>query len=1054
MRRVRSWMWFVIGMCLLVPAAVHAQGVDATILGSVSDPTNAVVPGATVDIQHRQQGWTRSVVTDEKGFYRAGNLPLGLYDLKVGALGFQTEVRTGIQLTVGSEVVVSFSLRLGERNEQVTVTGDAPQISTTTATMNHLVDERTVRELPINGRDWAQLAILQPGVLQNKAQQANDPRNSIQRGSGMQLSISGGRVVDNNFRVDGVNVNDFANAAPGSSLGANLGVDAIQEFSVLTGNFSAQFGRASGGVVNAVTRSGTNQWHASAYEFLRNSALDAANFFDNLARVSKPARRRNQFGGTFGGPLQKNKTFFFTNYEGIRSFTGTTRIAQVFSDAARSGNLVAGRVSIHPTIAPYLDFFPRVNVPGSIVGDVGFYAFPGDDVARENFWTLRLDRNFGAKDTVYGVYTRDVASGSQPDDLGTSVNRHGTGRHIVALSWNHIFSPVLLQNTRLGYSRSTGSNNFNDSLSPQITDQLSLGFVPGLFAGRISVSGITNFLGGTNALDYNLLNWNSYQAYEDLSWQRGKHALSFGFNYEAMENDSDSPGFRSGRYTFQSIRDFLTNATASGSRAVTFEAALPGTQDAFRGMRQKLFGAYLNDDFRLSSRMTWNLGVRWEATTTPFEIHGKLAALRTVFDRESTIGPLFSNPTWKYFSPRLGFAWDPWGDGKTAIRAGFAVYYVLPLTHLLQPINNRATPFFQSVVGDLPAGTPLPQGLQFSRPGTQRNAAVDYDAPASYRTQWNLNVQRQLSRNLAALVSYTGSRAVHLWLQEENVQQNIVFRNADGTYTATRTPMNANFGRIDWRRWAGDASYHGLQTGLTLRSTHGLQFQGSYTWSRMLDNGTPTNSNNEFRSFVFNPIPLDTSYNWGPSDYDVTHAFVFSGMWNAPEAVGSGFLRTVLGGWQLGSIISASQGIPFTVTINGDPANLGAGTRNKQRPVQVSGCTPLHPGSINYLDPACFGVPSPVTAFEKAITRNSLRGLGLMNVDFAVFKNMTVRSISESFRVQFRSEFFNLFNRTSFANPGARGLIDTAGRPIPSAGVLTGTFTPARQIQFGLKVMW
>ena len=726
---------------------------------------------------------------------------------------------------------------------------------------------------------------------------------------------------------------------------------------------------------------------------------------------------------------------------------GTTQIAQVFSDEARLGNLESGNVTINEHIVPYLPLYPRVNIPSSVLGDVGLFAFPGDDDSEEDFFTVRTDYNLGDNDTVHQSYIFDDGSGSQPQELGQVLVAHRSRRQMASLSWNHVFSPAFLNNVRIGYSRSTGENNRSVSLNPEVTDDPALGFVPGQLVGRLSVSGVGTFFGGTGSLDFNVLKWNSYQFYDDVTYQRQNHMLTFGFNFEAMQNDSDSPNSISGRYNFRSIRGFLTNGTAPGSRDIEFQAQLPG-QAAHRGMRQKLFGAYLHDDYQVSPQLTLNLGVRYEATTVPTEVQGRLAALHSIFDEESTVGPLFKNPTLKYFSPRIGFAYDPFGSGKSVIRGGFSIYYILPLTHLLQPINNRATPFFNVVSGDVPSGNPLPDGLLFADLGLQRNSALEFDAPAAYKIQWNLTVQREIIPNFSLLLAYTGSRGIHQLQQEDGAVRNVAFGNPDGTFTITDTPVNPNFGRIDWRHWARDTIYHGFQTGLTLRESHGLRLQASYTWSKMLDNGTRTNSNNEFRTFAFNPVMFASSYNWGPSDYDVSHNFSFNNTYRLPDPRSDGMLKVLGGGWQLSSIFSISGGVPVTPTIDGDAAGLGRGARRKQRPLLAPGCTyesAVSPREVQYLDTSCFQVPSPPTALETAITRNAIRGPGLVSLDFSVFKNFPISRISEDFQLQFRAEFFNILNRTNFAVPRGRGVIDTDGEPIPSNGQIVETQTTSRQ---------
>src|SRR5437660_3954420 len=392
---------------------VQAQVAGGTITGTVVDSSGRVIPNANVSITNLATGINRTVTTNEDGLYIAPNLLPASYELTFTAPGFKTDVRTGIELTVGATVTLNTTMQVGGTKETVQVQTEAPDVQLATSDISAVVNATTVRELPLNGRSWTDLATLQPGV--NRIQTQPDFAAGTDRGNrgfGNQLTLSGARPQQNNYRLDGVSLNDYANGAPGSVLGGSLGVDAIQEFSVLTSNYSAEYGKTSGGVVNAITRSGTNQIHGSAYEFVRNSALDARNFFDDPTQPIPPYKR-NQFGGAVGGPIIKNRTFFFADYEANRSNKGISTLVTVPSQAARNGNLVGGPVTVDPNAAAYLTFYP-VPLPQNTSGDLGTFTFAGQQIVNENFFTTRVDHRFSDKDSLFGSYMFDRTPYSAP----------------------------------------------------------------------------------------------------------------------------------------------------------------------------------------------------------------------------------------------------------------------------------------------------------------------------------------------------------------------------------------------------------------------------------------------------------------------------------------------------------------------------------------------------------------------------------------------------------------------------------------------------------------
>src|ERR1700688_58802 len=492
---------------------VQAQVAGGTITGTVVDSSGRVIPNASVSITNVATGINRTVTTNEDGLYIAPNLLPPSYELTFTAPGFRTDVRSGIELTVGATVSLNMTMQVGGSKETVQVQTETPDVQLATSDISAVVNATTVRELPLNGRSWTDLATLQPGVNRIETQpdfSAGTDRGN--RGFGQQLTISGARPQQNNYRLDGVSLNDYANGAPGSVLGGSLGVDAIQEFSVLTSNYSAEYGKTSGGVVNAITRSGTGAFHGSAYEFLRNSALDARNFFD---RGTIPPFKRNQFGGGVGGPITKDRTFVFADYEGIRQSKGITQVDTVPSPAARAGNLSTGTVTVDPSVQKYLGLLPLPNGPILPPGDTGIFSFAGQQVVNEKFFTTRVDHKASEKNNLLGTYMYDDTPFSSPDSFNDLLQGHHTNRQVAVLEEDHIFTPNLVNSVRFGFNRVGAANERSISAINPLAGDPSLGAVPGRDAAQVSVSNLTMFsggLGGPSSSDYF---WNSFQGYDD-----------------------------------------------------------------------------------------------------------------------------------------------------------------------------------------------------------------------------------------------------------------------------------------------------------------------------------------------------------------------------------------------------------------------------------------------------------------------------------------------------------------------------------------------------------
>ncbi|MGH9356302.1 MAG: carboxypeptidase regulatory-like domain-containing protein, partial [Terriglobia bacterium] len=530
---------FAAAMLLMSGALACSQTVSGNIFGTVLDPSGAVVPGVKIIATSVQTGAVRSATSSSLGTYQLPGVPAGVYNVQASVRGFKSVVRNGVVVTVGANISVDFSLAIGQPLQTLQVTGAAPQIETTNATLRGVVGSTAIRELPLNGRDWLQLATLQPGVVGGVGQTPTTASSAgssgrAARGNGLALSISGGRSTENAFLIDGLIVNDYANAGPGSSLGVNMGVDAIQEFSVLSSDYTAQYGFSSGGVVNSILKSGTNQIHGSAYYFLRNSALDARNFFD-IPTV--PPFIRNQFGGSVGGPIKKDKTFFFANFEALRQNLSISEASNTLSLAARNGILTTGNVTVSPNIKPYLAAFPLPN--GPVTGDTARFFFGGKDLGNEYYTIGKINHNFSEQTMLYGSYSFDNTTNTLPDPYNEKLIDTPSRRQNVILSLDHIFRPTLLNTVRAGVSRTHAADAFDIaavSPNPIITDP-SFGFIPGEPAGIITIPGTTGFLGGLGASGADFYNYTAPQVSDDLTWIKGRHTVKIGGIVDRIEFD-------------------------------------------------------------------------------------------------------------------------------------------------------------------------------------------------------------------------------------------------------------------------------------------------------------------------------------------------------------------------------------------------------------------------------------------------------------------------------------------------------------------------------------
>ena len=1022
---------FVI-FCLSV-ALARAQDTTGTILGTITDASGAVLPGVTVTVKNVDTSQVRTSVSDAAGRYRLPLLPPGRYEVTAQLSGFQTMVRSGLTLTVGQQAVVDTRMSLGNVSESIVVEAAAPLVETTTGTISNVVSEQQIGSMPLNGRDVTQLVLLQPGVVMS--------RSSVQGsnvGQGIKISVAGSRPSQNMFTLDGTAYNDALNNTPASANGVMTGVETIKEFRVVTNAMSAEYGRAGGGVFNVVTKSGSNLFTGSAFEFFRDDRLDSKNYFDD----EKPDFRRNQFGGSFGGPVVKDKTFFFSSYEGLREHKGITQVATVLDDNARRGTLPgAAPIAIPAAVQPFVSLYPVANGPlirdarGNATGLAEYHSVLNRK-SNQDFAMVRLDHTFTGNSSLFGRYLYDDSIQDEPVNYAEWPNLVSNTKHVLTVEQRQQFSPTVINELRGGFNRSSPHEDVNP-----VNPRTDLAFVPGKMFGELNVTGLTDI--GTDRTNPKTFGQDLYQVTDQLFVVKGRHAMRTGVDWQNFRYNGISDSRSRGRLRFRSVSDFLSGVTQQ------FEIAKPGS-DFERHYRQNLIGMWLQDDIKTGDQLTVNAGVRYEFVTTPHERDGKVSNLRTIMDPRVTVGdPLFLNPTKTQFAPRLGFAWNVGGRGKTAVRGGYGMFYEEPLFYQYRSPIFRALPFVDRAVITRPV---LPVTLaSIGAGGVPENELMQYNLDPSYMTQYNVNVQHELPWDSAVTLAYIGSRGTNLMGSGDVNTAVPQIVNGRQFFPLGSVRRNPNFGTLRMILQGFHSQYNGFSAGWVKRQSRGLQFQGSYTYGHSMDNRSGSGGRQEFRNGqarTFDPYNLDLD--WGRSDFDVRHNVAMDATYQLPFKGPS-----VVEGWQVSAIGVLASGVPFSAIIPGD-SDRDVSTDNVNRPDVAAGVSTKPNGGRtpdHWFNTEAFVFPG--SGFRGNAGRNILQGPGLATVDLSVVKN---QPLSGRRSVQLRLEVFNLLNRANFDipfnDPDGEALFDDQGVRIPTAGKIFETSTDAREVQIALRFLF
>jgi hypothetical protein len=1019
---------------LVLLGSLEAQ-TGGAILGVVRTIDGTALSTASIRATQVATGMTRQTETNNDGTFMIPDLPAGAYELRVEAGGFQPVLRTGIHLSVSERITVNFSLHLSPLREILTITGSAPLVEAQTSELSYLVAEEAIRWLPLNGRNYTDLALLQPGV---NAFPHRDGGSVVAHGLG--ISMNGQDPRANVYLLDGTPLNDFTNGPAGSAASTALGMETIQEFRVQVNAYSAEFGRSAGGQINALTKSGTNDLHGSLMAFHRNDAMDARNFFDPAV---VPEFKRNQFGATASGPLRHDRAFFFAGYEALRERLGRTMNAVIpdenahrgfLPDPAAPGQLL--NVGVHPAVDRYLDEFPLPNGENRGQG-LALYTFNFGQKLRQDFGQLRFDRNLANGSQFFVRYTADDAEQLLPTDFPQFPRSFLSRNQFATAQYSYVFSPRVLNVARLGISRTRIGQDVQANTARPLDP-----FVPGrTLPGNIDIGGASRW-GPQSSVNVKLTQ-NVFSFEDNLSVIRGRHIVKAGALAERYRDNLLNPTFSLGIHTFADLRAFLEN------RPLRFVGLGPEGQ-IDRYWRFLLVGTYVQEEYRPHPHLLLSGGIRYEFATMPVDIYGRDSGLVNLHDPLPTPGRLFENSDKTNLSPRLGFAWNIRGTERTSLRGGYGWFFTTNnQQHLIVTVTNPpATP--RLIVS---SGTTFPVP-PFDRAVGNTMRPIEWNIQTANVHYWNLNLQREFPGQTRIMAGYAGSRGIHLW---RNTDANIPIPQvlSDGTqyWASGLSRPNPNFGTLELKKSDGNSWYNALIVEVRRQWRRGLSLQFSHTWSRNIDTTQASTFFSDATNGNISAMPefFGLQYNKGLADFHAKHVSVLNFIWDLPVKQR---------GWRLAGIVSGRSGNPLTLFVSQNRSrsqwnpSVGPGI-GLDRPNMASGYshrTAVRHDPAQWFDPRAFTLQSAGTLGN--LGRGALIGPNLRSMDLSLMRDFTVSTGSDPATVQFRIEAFNLLNRPNFGIPGLTAFAGARDgeAPFTSLGLIRSTVTSSRQIQVGLRL--
>jgi hypothetical protein len=1014
------------GVLFMLPPA-WAQS-TATLQGTVTDSQGASLPGATVAVRNLGTGVERTTVSDNRGEYQVASLPVGLYRVQASAPGFQSQVASDLRLEVARTAVQNFQLKVGGVAEETTVTAESPVIETATISVGQVIDQRTVQEIPLNGRHFVDLGLLIPGSV-------TPPQNGFLtaplRGQGsFAFNTAGNREDTVNFMINGVNLNDMVQ----NQITFQPSINTVQEFKVDNSTFSAEYGRNSGAIVNIATRSGTNDLHGELFEFNRNDKLDARNFFNQLPARKSPFKR-NQFGANLGGPIAKNKTFFFLSYEGLRQRQGIDINGAVLRDDERAA-------VTDPVSRKLLDLIPLPNT----VGSRGEGRFLGSATAPVNIdqWTGDLNHLFGASDTLHAYYAFQKDLRGEPILQGNTIPGFGdtrqSHRQIGTLNETHIFGTGLVNEARAGFNRIHITFSPNAKLNP-VDYGMSVGINTALALPQITINGLGLNFGGPAGFPQGRTD-TSMVFSDTLSYLRGNHSFKFGGEFRRFKNENFT--LDPGDFRYASLADF------QAGRGNSFTITLG---DRSSEIVEQALGLFVRDNFKVQPNLTLELGLRYDRNMAPTDSQNRFVLFDAATDQLLRVGSGLDSvyKSSNDLQPRVGIMWDPFKDGRTSLRAAYAILVDQPVTNVVTPTTSNpplATPltFAGTIRPDSAVATAQAAGLSPN--------SVSPDFKSARVQTWNLNVQREIGRNLGVMIGYFGSKGDRLRISR-NINQFVNGVRPFATLSASSPILPGSpLGNITEITSLGYSRYNALWITANQRVVKGLQFNGSYTLSKSTD----TNSLNS-QGVVATQDSRNIAGSEGPSDYDARHRYVLSAIYDLPFKG-----NRVVEGWQLGVITQGQSGNPINVVTT---INTFTGVNNTLRPDLVG--DPRVIGNPNQwfdnavCDPRVAGSCTPASVFALPVSadgvfhfgnlgRNAILGPRFFNTDLSLIKNTR---IGGSARLQFRLEVFDVFNHANLGQPGRIAAVgSTAFGVITNTRFPTGDSGSSRQVQAAVKILF